>query len=255
MPDKTSTDPTPVVAPGTDTQAPEIPDLAPDILLAALDRAFENPDHRSALTAKLKSHRTIAGIAGEIVQRDREVQNQAAAKTAVEAEQARIRKLAQEDPDAFASEWLEKATAHEANQKLADIRNTTRTEFISQIGKSLKDLPEFAELSVEDHGKLARALVGVAEDDLLSVFTRTALDLVADKRSEKKSDAKTTARLADEKKAWEAEQRTNVLKKRPSTDSKPAPVPSASSGGEPDFKADPAGWDLWYKRKYLGRAS
>ncbi len=249
MPDKT--DPaTPVVAPA-ETQAPEIPDLAPDILLAALDKAFENPDQRSALLPKLKSHRTVAGIVGEMLERTKEEDRFKASQQAVLDEQARIRKLAQDDPDAFAAEWLEKATVAEANKKLADIRDTTRTEFIKQIGESLKEMPEFAELTTEDHGRLARALVGVSEDQLLGVFTKTALDLVAEKRSEKKSDAKATARLADEKKAWEAEQRTNRLKQRPSTSAPPPPTPSASSTEEPDFRTDPVGYDKWYRENIL----
>lgn len=241
------------VAPAAEA-APALPDLSPEQLAALLDRYAEDPDKRAGLTPLLRSNRFVAGIAGEVVQRDREAADSEAARKAIEAEHESLRKMAKEDPLAFSEMWLSKDDLEAEKAKTAGLRAATRKEFVVAIGNALKDLPEAADFTPDDRKEIAEALIGLDEDAVVPAFNKLLIDKVAAKRADKRVEADIQKRLAAERKVWEAEQKTARLKARPTPDMATPPAPSATDNAEPDWR-DVKAYDAWYRKNVLRRAS
>ena len=228
--------------------APELPDLDPEAIAAVLNRYQDAPDKRAALVDKLRTHPLVANIAGDLAERQRREREQEAARKAIEDEQARLRKLADEDPETFASELKVRWDKEAADKRVADLRATTRQEFIQRLGTALKGIPEATELTAEEHARLTKALAGATEDDVLPIFQRFMTDLVADKRAAKKADEAIAERLKAERKAWEKEQADKRLKARPTPSVGTSPTGTAQDTGEPKDFLSPE-WAAWYDRQ------
>lgn len=246
MPDE----PTAAVSQEPEAQpAPEIPDLDPDTIAAVLNRYQDDPDKRAALVGKLRSHPLVSNIAGDMAERQRQQREQEAARKAIEDERVRLRKLAEDDPLAFSQEMATRFDKEEADRRTADLRATTRQEYIQRIGTALRDIPEAQDLTAEEHARLAKTLAGVSEDDVLPVFQKFFTDLIADKRAAKKADAAIAERLKAERKAWEKEQADKRLKARTAPSVGAPPTGAASDTGEPDWRTQPKEWEAWYDAK------
>ncbi|MFI5268951.1 MAG: hypothetical protein ACHQ7M_16370 [Chloroflexota bacterium] len=229
--------------------APEIPDLDPDTIAAVLSRYQDDPEKRAALVGKLRTHPLVSNIAGDMAERQRQQREQESAKQAVEGERARLRKLAEDDPLAFSQEMATRFDKDESDRRTADLRATTRQEYIQRIGTALRDIPEAMNLTAAEHGQLAQALAGVAEDDVIPVFQRFMTDFIAEKRATKKSEAAIAERLKAERKAWDKEQADKRLKSRTSPSTGTPPTATANDTGEPDWRKEPAAWEAWYDAK------
>lgn len=244
MPDEAAA---PAASPET-PPAVEVPDLDPAMLAAVLSRAHDDPERRAAYTAALRAHPLVANIAGDMAERQRGEREQEAARKAVEDEQARLRKLADEDPDTLASELKVRWDKEQADKRVADLRATTRQEYIQRIGTALRGIPEVQAMTAEEHGRLAAALAGASEDDVLPITQKFFTDLVADKRAAAQSEKAIDARLKTERKAWEKEQADKRLKTRTAPSVGAPPPGNAQDTGEPSDFYSPE-WQAWYEQK------
>lgn len=184
----------------------------------------------------LRTHPKIAGMIGSEIQRARweeaqRLEQQSAGKAAQEAE-ANMRKLASEDPVAFAEKWLGDWEQTQLRNQLDGMRGQTRSELATAIGKAYHELPEWAELSEKDHETLARALMNKSDDEVLPIFARMAHDIVAEKRAQKKITEWQSKELPKIREAVRQEEAAKLLK---STEGPATTQP----------KGTPAAVDVW----------
>lgn len=228
--------------------APELPDLTPQQVAALLDRYHDDPDKRGEALSVLRAHPFVANIAGDLAERQRQQRDQEAARKAVEEEQARLRKLADEDPDAFASELKVRWDKEAADKRFAEVRATTRQEYIQRIGTALRDIPEVRNLTAEEHAAYVRAVAGASEDDLLPITQRFFTDLIASKRAKGQAEKDLADRLKAERKVWEKEQADKRLKTRAAPSVVAPTNGNAQDTGEPKDYLSPE-WNMWYERQ------
>lgn len=228
-------------APDPQPALPDVPSL--DALTAQLDAL--TPDQRK----ELATHPVVAGIAGGIANRlyqERSAKDsQEAAGRAAKDEFDRLVAMATDDPEAFASQFLTQAQAKKMQSELENLRSTERERLATQIGQALRDLPADERPDHEDLAKIARAIAGKSDDDQFVITHKMITDVVATRRAAKLAAGQTAERLAEERKAWEADQAAKRTRSGPAPDVRPA---STAGKDEPDFRRDPRAWNLWYEK-------
>lgn len=169
---------TPVELPTTDA-APSQPAVTPT-WRDELDKADPK---------EIVQHSRVAGIIGSHVQKAIEVERQRIAhdegQRAARKAEEELQELAQNDPVTFAEKWLTDAQRRQMQDQLSNLRSSTRSEFATAVGRAFTDVPEWRELNEADHEALARAIIGKSEDEVIPLFNRHALDLVATKRAQR----------------------------------------------------------------------
>ncbi len=245
-PGLTSTPQGQTTQPAPAAETPELPDF--DTALAAIEQHLVKgaPDYEERL-AKLRSHRVVAGVAGSIADSMRKAQDASAAIEAAaasaKAERERLREMARNEPEAFADQFLSQEEADEVRQKLESLRETEEKRIAGHIGLAVRDLPELQELSLSEQRKIADALAGVPSDQVLGVYTKTVIDIAADKRAEAVKERDYPARLEAELAAAQTAASASRLRS--------APAPSLVTGANspptdiPDPIRDPAGYVRW----------
>lgn len=182
-----------------------------DNLDATLARAYEQDPKAAA--DRLKKHRAVAGLAGSLAerrfaemaqQREREDEEKAMVKAREE-----LRKLAQEKPIEFADKFLTQQEAEDTRSRIMAVERNTAKKMMEQIGAAYHGLPEWAELSDDEKGKLREAIANVPEDETLPRFNRAALDIVADRRAARLLSDRLPQEREAWKKEWEAERLTS----------------------------------------------
>lgn len=214
-------------------------------LLAELDRASDDPEFRR----ELRTRRFIGGIAGEIANAtaaERQAEQDRTSRAALEAQ---MMKDAQEDPEGFATKWLAGMQKDRTVRELSEMKANAIREHGLTVGKAIADTPEFKELTPEDVAKINSALVGVPEEQVLAVYSRVALDLIADKRADKKAEAQLAARVKVEVEA--ATKAANA--KRVATSRAPVLKGGSAAVGTGEPREGTPEWSAWYEQKYLGR--
>src|SRR3990172_6397439 len=112
----------------------------------------------------IRSHPRIAGIIGSELQRAQQsianqVRAEAEAKAAADAYE-NLRRLAQEDPVTFAEQWTTEDHQRQLQSQLNNVHGQARHELATAIGRAYADVPEWSELTAEDHQALAMSLQG-----------------------------------------------------------------------------------------------
>lgn len=236
-------EPTQASAPTTDGstgQEPALPELDRATLLELLDKHTDDPEFRQ----ELRRRRVIGSLAGDIAQQQREQERFQAAAEAVTAEKQRLKDLYENDRMAFAEEIKTKLDVEEERREKAGLRDLTRREFGEKIGNALREFPEFNELTADDVQDLSKTLAGVPEDDVITVFTKKATDIVATKRAQKLAEGSLKERLAAERKVWEAEQAEKRVKERRAPTVRQPSAGNAQDDGEPADFYSPE-WRAW----------
>lgn len=186
--------------PAADTEQPEPIDW--DDLQGRLERAYE-ADPKGTIE-RLKKHRAVGGLAGSIAERQlaQLKQQDDHEREAEAARRARedLRKLAQEKPLEFADMFLSHDDANQARERIANVERSAAKQIMEQIGEAYHGLPEWQELTDAEKVRLKEA-VEQAPDNPLPAFNRVALDIVADRRAEKRL----LDRLPKEREAWRKE--------------------------------------------------
>lgn len=242
MPDEPEVQPAP--------EAPAEPEeLRPwENVLADLNRHLETaPDE---VREALRKHQVVSGLAGQIAQglASRQVENeraQLAAEAARNREQELLR-LAEEDPDAFAAQFRTEKQAEIARKELEEIRLDERRQLTEQLSRANASLPEWGELSPAEQSKVAKAIVNVPSAQVFAVYQAAVVDVIADRRAAKRTEAEWATRLAQEKEAWEAEQAAKRTKSTPAPNLRSGTAAQRDSD-EPDFDTDREEWDRWYE--------
>ncbi len=202
---------------------------------------------------ELRRHPRVAGIVGDMVQKahDRWKREQEDAITRQKAEEAeaRLQKLAEEDPVAFANQYLSKAQAEKVQRELAEVRSRTASDFAKAIGAAVAGLEEYKDLSQEDLAEIAAQLAGKAEHEVLGHYTVSMIKKLVAKGVGKSLEAEITKRLAKEKEAWRKEWEAERLTGEPAPDlAKPKPASKFDPA-----KLPPDKFNQWYEKEVLGR--
>jgi len=175
------------------------------------DQLLEKADSKA-----VRSHPKIAGIIGSEIQRAIQAERQRTqaeegGKAAREAE-ARLRKMAQDDPVTFAEQWLSDDQKQDIRRQLDEIRGKTRAEYATNTGRAFQDVPEWKDLTEADHEALAKALMGKQDDEVIPLFTRHVTELIAEKRAQKLLAQWKDKELANERKAIRDEEAAKLMK-------------------------------------------
>lgn len=193
---------TATAAEGSAAETPSEP-IDWDALDATLERAYTS-DPKTA-GDRLKKHRAIGGIAGSIAERRlQEIGTQQAQQQQADAMQrarAELDDMAQNRPLEFADKYLNTRQAEDTRARISAVEANAANKLMEQIGKAYHGIPEWADLNDEEKGKLQDAVAKAPHGDELPSFNKAALEIVADRRTEKKL----ADRLAKEKEAWQRE--------------------------------------------------
>jgi hypothetical protein len=132
-----------------------------------------------------------------------------------------------------------------AGRDIDEIRGKTVHQLAQSIGRALNDVPEWSELSTDDHETIAKELIGKPDDDILPIFNRMAITLVADRRAAKLLEKWKSSELPKEREAIKKELAAQMLK----TDEAPD---LARSKGQPKPTTNindmtPAERDKWWE--------
>ena len=176
--------------PADGTKAPEAP------AAQAAPPATDMPDWAKAIegadAASLRKHPKVAGMIGSEAQRLHQQwvqQGQSSESQRVrEATEAELLKFSEANAD-YLKENYPKAYEHLVNlqqdrtkREVEGFRGRTRDELAQKVGASIRQLPEFAELTQADHDKLVQAVIGKPDDEVIAIYNLTALDIAAEKR-------------------------------------------------------------------------
>lgn len=230
-----------------DAQAVETPQ-------APVDPMQELSERLSKLDPKefrrvINQNPSLAGVVGAEIQRavaerearDREeYQRQAKAKA-----EAELETLAREDPLAFTERWLSQTQRQKAQQQFQGVRGTARQEFATNIGRAVRELPEWGELSQDDHQELIGEVSGKNDDEALPVFIRKATQLVGRKVAQKMLNDWKAKELPKEREAIRAEERAKLLR---ATGAPDLEQPKGMPDGNPANLSDEEFTKWWNKR-------
>lgn len=173
---------------------------------------------------ELRKHPKIAGMIGSELQRAVQAERERLAKEATETAQReaaeRLERLAREDPDTFIQQWMSDQQRQKIMGQINEMHGKARKEMGEAIGRAFRDLPEWAELTDEDHQKLAEALSGKHDDEVLPLFNRHALELVAERRAKKQMEQWRTKELAKEREAIRQEEAAKLLRESEAPDAR-----------------------------------
>jgi hypothetical protein len=190
--------------------AAEQPEVDWDALQSQLETAYER-DPRGTMD-RLKKHRAVGGLAGSIAERQlaQLKQQDDAQRQASAAQSARdeLRKMAQEQPLQFADMFLSHDDAEEARNRILSVETNAQKQILTQVGEAFHEFEEWGTITDEERTRLAHALEGVAPNKLIAVFNKTALDIVADRRADKRLQDRLPKEQEAWKKQWEAERLT-----------------------------------------------
>ena len=191
----------------TPAAAPEPTQVDWDHLQSQIGAAYD-ADPKGTIE-RLKKHRAIGGIAGSIAERQlAQLRQQDDTERRDEANRKAIEDLereAEERPLEFAERFKLHREAEKVRERVQNVERATAKKMMEQIGAAYHGIPEWAELTDVEKAKLGEAIAGVPDEDLLPRFNRAALDIVADRRSEKKLSDRLPKERDAWRKEWEAE--------------------------------------------------
>ncbi len=254
--------------PTPEPQAETTPETGTPIEDVQVESAAETPqapapayDWRKALddapADEIRRHPKFAGIVGSEQQTWRQTwesqqkaQVEADAKAAAERE---VEELAERNPVAFADRWLGEKAAAKAREQITNLETNARQAIGRQIGAAFHAIPEWADIAgdADSLAKLATSLQGKSQDEVLTAWNTTAVELVANRRATALAERLIADRLKTERAAWETEAAANGFV----TSSRPDLVRggrASTSDPEPDMWSRE--WDAWYRRTTRGAA-
>ncbi len=189
---------------------------------------------------ELRSHERVAGIIGSEVQKA--VQNYERSKLDELNQRARktqeddMIRLAKENPEYVKEHYpgfYEIATQTEKRRAMDEVqglKGQAVSEFAEQVGRAIQDLPEWGERTQEEWDDIAKELVGKTDNEVMAVFNKKVIDLVAKKRTAKAIEDFKTKELPKEREAIRLEIMAEQLKNSESPDTtKPKSQPGKVS--------------------------
>jgi hypothetical protein len=178
-----------------------------DALDSSLAQAYE-ADPKTAAD-RLKKHRAVAGIAGSLAEqrfdRMRQESDAAAETRARQQAHEELVRMAEERPLEFADKFRTHAAAEEQRARIMGVEANAQKKILEQVGAAFHEFEEWGQITDDERGRLAAALKNVPPDKLLAAFNKTAVDIVADRRAEKRLADRLPKEQEAWKKQWEAE--------------------------------------------------
>jgi seryl-tRNA synthetase len=157
---------------------------------------------------ELRRHPKIAGLVGSQLeaerrreQQEREAAAQAKARQELDAE---FEKLAAENEETL-QERYPSVYRHVQRLKTEREEGESLKKFAARVGQAYNNLPEWKEATADERQELAKALIGVPDEDVVAVANSHILKFVAGKQNERTYAERLRADLARERKAWETE--------------------------------------------------
>ena len=203
----------------------------------------------------IRRHPKFAGIVGSERQRwqqDWETQNQERTeREAAEKAHNDLREKARANPVAFADEWLNKDDADQQQARLSNLETNARQAVGRQIGAAMHAIPEWGDMASDPDvlATLAKALEGKSNDEVLTAWNTTAVELVASRRAEKLAEARLAERMKQERAAWETEAAARGLQ----TSDRPDLIRGGRlASADPEPPAGTPEWHAWYERSTPG---
>lgn len=227
------------------------------------EQAASSPAERHYLDTadanEIRNHPRFQGILGEAVdkavKRWEAKQQEAVSRQALERAEKELEELARRDPEAFSERFLSDKERERLGRQLESLKQDARGEIARHVGQSFHALPEWASFTDADHERLAKAVAGKPDDEVIAAYNRTALDIVAEKRIA----AKVAEGIESFKKSELAKEREALRKEIAAELLKTGPKPDMTRGGRPagvdptTFKSD-ADFDRWYETEGPGRS-
>lgn len=250
MPDE----PMPVEAPSTtEGQGPEQP-VQPPTPEPVVTPQAETPTWQQELekadAKDLRRHPRIAGIIGAELQRaveaDRQRRQEEQNRIDREQSEAELLKFLEDNADYLKQNHLKAydqlmfLRRQYTDHQLGGVRERTRAELATAIGRAYGDVPEWKDLTEADHETLAKTVMGKSEDEVIPLFTRTALDLVAERRTQRKVNEWKEKELTKEREAIRQEEAAKLLRNSEAPDAtkskgQPAAGPNIKSMTDEEF--------------------
>jgi len=171
---------------------------------------------------ELRRHPKIAGIIGSDTQRAiqayeqrKQADQQAQVRSQTEEEMLKFGEenadyLKQHYPKAY--EHITGLQAQRAQREVQTAQQRAITAVAESLGRSLNDLPEWAERTDEDVQKLAGALQGKSAEEVIPAFNRFVVDFLGEKRASNKHAKWKEAELPKEREAIRQEEAAKLLK-------------------------------------------
>lgn len=228
-----------------------------DGFMAQLDRLSDDP----SFIERLRSHRTVAGIAGSIAPKIAErMVSERQARESKETFDKRIKQMmkdaeaeAQRAPGGFADNWLKGMKKDRNQQAEQAVRMELRQEFGQRVGAAVASIPEFKQLTADEVAWIAGQLSGRSEDEVVAVYTAAVVDKIADKRAAARLEAQYKERYEKDRKADKAAENAKRVAAQQSPGlAKPS---RGSVDTMPDWNKDPDAWNKAYEERFLGKRS
>mgnify|MGYP001567458051 CR=1 FL=1 len=142
--------------------------------------------------AELRRHPKLAGIIGSEAQRISQLRSKHDQETESrrihDATEAELLKFTDDNTD-YLKQYYPKAYDHimsiqasRARRDIDGVKVKALDEVAQRVGASIRQLPEFAEFTQQDHERLVKAAEGKTDDDALATIYQTVLDISANKR-------------------------------------------------------------------------
>lgn len=139
----------------------------------------------------LQSDRRLQSRIGNLGQRFAEQARQQieseARQRESEAAEARMHRLAEEDPFQFSAQYLKQHAETQAHRQIEGLRRSEQETLMHAVGAAYGQLPEWPEIMADPANaqRLAQAVAGrTSPADMVASFNATALDIVAERRAQ-----------------------------------------------------------------------
>lgn len=204
----------------------------------------------------LRAHPRFLGVAGEyaarLTERERARFEAESQRKAQEEAEARLHKLAEEDPFSFSAEYLKQDATKQAHREIERLRQSEQETLMQAVGNAYGALPEWREI-MSDPGnanRLAEAVAGRTGADIVAAFNATALDLVAERRASRTADSRVREKLDTEVEALVQERLAARLRGETVPEMSAARTMSVNQAAAILNMSD-ADFDRWYNRNVL----
>lgn len=176
----------------------------------------------------VRKHPRVMAIVGELFgkriaaerQRITEEQSRSAQKTVEEQMLALL-----EDNEESIAQRYPAVAAHikrlkdtRGDRQAQEARSEALNRMAAAIGKGYQAVPEWAELTPEDHESLAKSIASLPDDDVLPTYNARALDIVAERRAAKKATERIAREIEKEREAIRKEESARLLKEQSAPD-------------------------------------
>lgn len=207
----------------------------------------------SASVEEIRRHPRFQGILDSTLEQERaRIREQIAAQQAEESRQKaeqELLRLANDDPYEFSRRYLSEAEQKRLAKNLDDLRRSTRTEYAQKLGQAYSSLPEWREFSPEEQAKIAQQLAGKSDDEVLGAFATAAVDVLAERRAQKRLADWREKELVKEREAIRQEEAAKKLQGSPRPD-----LSRGTQGGKFDpSQLSDAEFNKWYQDNILSR--